>query len=942
MRTKLHQFSNTAPTLPHDVLFLTETWLDSNINTAELGLPTHNIYRLDRNKNTSSKSRGGGVLLAISKTLVSRKLTTTYKNVEHIFSVVNTNKKNKIILGCVYIPPSSDQIIYRNHMDEIQILISKYPETKIIIAGDYNLPNINWDPLSSDLPRTNNSSISDIEREILEMSNFLNLNQLNVTKNSNDRILDLVFSNVKSVTVTKSSEILLPLDNYHPSLDIAINNTICENPKIKLMSHNFHKANYIEICNFLLKVDWSFLNDGELNENIEHFYCILKQAIKSHVPVTSRNTSTFPKWFNNDLINLVLQKKIAHHKFKTMRTLHDYTEFHKLRKQCAVTSDKCYKNYIKEVETSIKSNVKSFFNYSKSLQNNYASIPSIMNYGGKTCTKTEDIVNLFADFFKSVYEDDISVDSVPEFVTDFNLQLSDLSIERNDIIASIKLMEPKTSSGPDNIPPIFLKNCVNSLSYPLYLIFNKSLKTGQFPNSWKSSYLTPVFKKGSKNDVCNYRPICILSSIPKLFEKIILSKISSNIKHVITNCQHGFVSSRSTLTNLTVYVNYINTALTNRKQVDSVYTDFSKAFDKVCHKILINKLVKMGIRGNLLAWLISYLSDRLLFVKINDCLSYEFIATSGVPQGSHLGPLLFILFINDVISIFYNVEVLLFADDMKLFKVINDVHDCIILQENLNNFFKWCSSNKLQLNINKCQVMRFHKIKLPIMYNYSLCNVDLISVIEILDLGIIFDQKLCFVSHITSIANRAMKMLGFIVRISKDFKNINTLKILFTSLVRSILEYNSTIWSPVFNNHINTIERVQRKFLRCINFRLGIPLETIDYDFLLHSLKLLKLSDRRKIFDLIFLYKIVNYLLDSPDILMLIQFHVPTIRSRSSSMYYCDNYTTVSGYNSVINRLQTLGNFYAKIADIHNMPLVKYKAALITYFNATYCNEVST
>ena len=431
----------------------------------------------------------------------------------------------------------------------------------------------------------------------------------------------------------------------------------------------------------------------------------------------------------------------------------------------------------------------------------------------------------------------------------------------------------------------------------------------------------------------NYRPICIQSSLPKLFEKIVLSKINPLLNKFITVHQHGFHKSRSTVTNLLLYETHISRALSMNKQVDSIYTDFSKAFDKVSHKLLVNKLSHFGFAGSFLSWLNTYLSDRTLMVRANCATSHSINVTSGVPQGSHLGPILFNIFINDIPLIFHDVEILMFADDLKLFKVINNIYDCITIQNNLDILSDWCIKNRLHLNVDKCLIMIFYRIKNPLLYSYSLSNSNLCSVAEISDLGITFDTKLSFSRHVSNITGKALKMLGFILRVASDFKNTSTIRILYTSLVRSCLEYGSTIWNPCYKVHIASLERVQHKFLRYVNFRLGIPLDSLNYDFLLNNQNLLKLSERRIITDLIFLFKIVNGMLDCPDILSLVNFNVPVRMTRQCVLYYCSNIRTVAMQNSTLNRLHSMGNKYAFLADVFDNSLSSYRLILIKHFS---------
>lgn len=319
-------------------------------------------------------------------------------------------------------------------------------------------------------------------------------------------------------------------------------------------------------------------------------------------------------------------------------------------------------------------------------------------------------------------------------------------------------------------------------------------------------------------------------------------------KTIIIKQQHGFCKGRSTATNLMTFSEFLHRTLDDHGQVDVVYTDFEKAFDKVSHTILFQKLRNSGIHGNLLRWVISYILNRTQIVKIGSSMSKDIRATSGVPQGSHLGPLLFLLYINDINSTLRCCEFELFADDLKIYSVVNCDNDCLVLQNELERFASYCDVNKLNLNLKKCCVVSYTKRTVSFRtFDYQLNNSTLIRSSEIKDLGVYFNQKLNFNKHIDKIVNKSLQMLGFLIRICSKFKQIQPIKNIYRSIVRSQLEYCSVIWNPHYKLHINELESVQRRFCRYV-FRKNLFSYNEDYHYLsfLKVLKLEVLSSRRK------------------------------------------------------------------------------------------------
>lgn len=288
-----------------------------------------------------------------------------------------------------------------------------------------------------------------------------------------------------------------------------------------------------------------------------------------------------------------------------------------------------------------------------------------------------------------------------------------------------------------------------------------------------------------------------MSCIPKLLEKIVTDSLTHQVSCILSPCQHGFRKSRSTTTNILELTTTVIEGFVNGMQTDTIYTDFSKAFDKVNHELLLLKLSSMGFTSSLLNWLKSYLTNRTQQVKFRQAISRDILVSSGVPQGSHLGPVLFTLFINDLPSVINNSMVLMYADDVKLSLTFNHLEDQYLLQRDIDNFSLWCNKNLMNLNIKKCKHMSFYR-STKFNTTYYVDEILLDAVDTFLDLGILLDSRLNFRSHISLTVNKATGVLGFMKRWCKEFADPYVTKQLYTSLVRPILEYGSVIWDPYY------------------------------------------------------------------------------------------------------------------------------------------------
>ena len=449
------------------------------------------------------------------------------------------------------------------------------------------------------------------------------------------------------------------------------------------------------------------------------------------------------------------------------------------------------------------------------------------------------------------------------------------------------------------------RQCKHDIAPYLTIIFQKSLDTGKVPKDWRSANVTAIFKKGEKYQPSNYRPVSLTCICCKLQEHILTSNILKHLDEndILTDFQHGFRARRSCETQLLTLAEELVSGMDKGQQHDLVVLDFSKAFDRVPHELLLRKLDHYGVRGSTLKWIRAFLTDRVQQVTVEGATSDSVQVLSGVPQGTVLGPLLF-LFLSTTSQTAYS-RIRLFADDCILYRCIKDGHDCELLQSDLNNLAAWEKKWGMAFHPEKCSAIRVTRAKNPISSSYTLKGHALQMEDSTWYLGVELQPNMSWNRHMDQAVKKANSTLGFLRR-NLRVSNEQTKSSAYFSMVRPIVEYCLTVWNPYTTEYIKKVEMVQRRSARYVTNRYH---NTSSVTSMLDHLEWESLEARRAKNQLTMFFKIIHGLVDIPASDYLVPASTRTRSQRSlkflwipvSSEYYKSSFfpRTVCRWNSL-------------------------------------------
>jgi hypothetical protein len=759
-------------------------------------------------------------------------------------------------------------------------------QTDSIILGDLNYPHIDWNTFSGDSCCT----------QFLDtcQNNFLSQHVTDPTRGEHtlDIILSTDANKVQNVTVNA------PLGNSdHSSVDFYI---LWQSMPVDSNYHptpNYWKGNYDKIRSEIRKVNWDdSLSSLSVDSAWTFFKDIMLKLVDEHIPKRYKASITSnPKWANNNVTAAAKRKKYAWKKYKLNKTEENSRTYKRTESNLKHIIKYTKAAFERQLATNIKSNSKPFFAYvnNKTIKSKVGPLQK----DGRLITEELEMANELNSFFSSVFTLE-NTDDVPETSTIGTCVIAEsISVTDENILKELSTLKENKAPGVDNMHPKLLRECANEIARPLCIIFNKSLNESKVPLDWKRANVTPIFKKGSKKDPGNYRPVSLTSVPCKILESIIKKQMTKFLEDnkLIKDSQHGFRSNRSCLTNLLEYLDYLTDKLDQKLPVDVIYLDFSKAFDKVPHLRLIRKVSSLGFGPAITNWIKDWLSNRTQRVTINSSRSTWTHVHSGVPQGSVLGPLLFLIYVNDMEKTVKS-NLSKFADDTKLFKHVSSQEDTYTVQEDLNQLSEWARTWQMSFNTSKCKVLQFGKNNPQNQYHIGTDNLDIAHAEK--DLGVHITDDLKPTKHIEEATSKANKVLGLIYR-TIECKTREIILPLYMSLVRPHLEYCVQAWSPHCKKDIAKLEKVQKRAVAMIR-----GLNSNTYEDKLKELGLFSLEKRRLRGDLIETYKILNEL-DIVGKTSLFQFRISGTRGHKFKLYKQPSRTNVRKFffsNRVIDR----------------------------------------
>ena len=809
-----------------DVIALSETWLKEK-NSKHYCLDGYTAYHLTR-----SNKKGGGVSLLVKSNIDSDlidEFSFIGKDLEICtirmrVNCVHSDQPKTYVVSCIYRPDSKTKNVGK-FKEALNVILSNniFTNNNSLLLGDFNIDLLNYLKLKPTEQYLTHMQSNNYYELISRPTRFPVNQRGNKAKPS---LLDHIYSNFSTEFI--SGILTLPLSDHLPTF-LVLPTTKPKTELTKVQFRLFDRVSREQFTRALCAISWEeLLTSPSVDTNFDIFHNKLTSLYNRffHIKTkTLRHDTVNSPWLSSGIMKSIKTKNKLYKKY--LLKLIPYAE---------------YTIYSNRLKTIIKA-VQYFSNFKQSLKKSWETINHITTGKRSSSSRkrnpisvngviTNDPKVIAEDFNEHFSKIALKLDeSLPSPCTD---PLSYLSgdyphsmvvppVGIDDIIRTIRSLKNK-NTGVHNISIHILKENCHLIASALKILFNQSITTGIFPSSLKTATVIPLHKSNSTLDKSNYRPISLLSVFSKIFEKLMMTSLSKylNDKEIIHPSQYGFQAKKSTQTALQQFSQYLYENLDEGNSVLSIFIDYSKAFDTVSIPILISKLQHYGIRGNVLSWLQSFLTGRSQATMVGGIRSKENKIDFGVAQGSILGPVLFLLYINDLPNISELFRYCLYADDSTLYLSGKNPAQLISSANNeLHKLYYWCTANRLTLNFSKSHFLIFSnkkiKEKLPpiVIKNYFQYQV-LTRVDHFKFLGVIYDERLTFKYHTSKLTNK-LSFIAAMLNKAKDFLPSFILKILYYAHVNSSLHYCIPIWANTSISHLQSLILMQKRIIRIIS-----------------------------------------------------------------------------------------------------------------------------
>lgn len=802
--------------------------------------------------------------------------TLNSSEIEQVWCVIH-HGEDKVLVGCMYRPPNSclnephsvNQAVI-NSLKEARLVRKNLDCSSILVFGDLNYPHIRYEAVDvGGGTATRGYTVETGSRSDESFLNALEDNHLTqmVTFPTFSDTDQSVATNTLDLVLTDEPERIIGLEKDHPlghtpagrahvMLKWTFITASSRGANYKTQPRPlWSKANYAAISEMLNAHDWvTEFNSMTANDCFVSFLEAYQSACAKHIPMTtvvSREKDS--PWATPAVLKVIDEKRVAWWKhvsagiMNKSKTLVAYRKARKLAfKVCKVAK----MQYEEDIVDRARRDPKLLYSYVRRRQATPDRIHGLKDTAGKLNMDDNAICRILNSSFQSVFtqEPQGELPSFPDRsgMAPFKLDTRSM-FETHDIEKRLEALDENKAIGPDDVHPRVLKNCAEAMARPLEQIYRRSLADRRTPELFKLANVKPIFKSGDKHDPANYRPISLTSIVCKVMEGIIREYMMGHLlsSNQLSGDQHGFLNKKSCVTNLLETYDIMSAAMEQGLPVDVIYTDFSKAFDTVPHRRLLLKLSAYGFKGEILEWIRDWLSNRKQRVKLGEHTSEWCQVTSGVPQGSVLGPLLFVVFINDLPDEM-NHKMKMYADDSKIIGVIKSFDDQRALQDDIDRGVKWSSIWLMHFNVKKCKVMhvgKCNKKRSAHVYTMNDSNgvtQELQETVLERDLGVLISNDLKWRPQVEAAASRANRVHGIFKRVFQC-RSPRLWQTLYKTYIRPHLEFAIQAWSPYLEKDIQVLEKVQRRVTKHIQ-----GLSSLSYDERLRVLGWTSLRLRRE------------------------------------------------------------------------------------------------